>query len=121
MKLSAHSCGLSLHLRLAVSSPLTASLCVFVGIENARYCGSMIMPAGVICRLAEEEIVKHIITTDASISRLEALQMFRSWYGPLVMLPDNCTSARKSRLPGTIRIIWTNCASAAQLLLNLIG
>ncbi|KAK9790754.1 hypothetical protein WJX73_002279 [Symbiochloris irregularis] len=30
-------------------------------------------------RLAEEEIVKHITTTDAGINRLEALEQFRSW------------------------------------------
>lgn len=31
-------------------------------------------------RLAEEEIVKHVITTDGSIGRSQALGLLRSWY-----------------------------------------
>ena len=31
------------------------------------------------CRLAEEEIVKHITTIDAKIDRASALEMFRAW------------------------------------------
>ena len=32
------------------------------------------------CRLAEEEIVKHVTTTDADIGRAQALSLLRSWY-----------------------------------------
>ncbi len=32
------------------------------------------------CRLAEEEIIKHITTTDASIKRGQALSLLRTWY-----------------------------------------
>lgn len=31
------------------------------------------------CRLAEEEIAKHITTIDSKISRASALDMFRKW------------------------------------------
>lgn len=33
-----------------------------------------------ICRLAEEEILKHITTTDACIQRHEAKELLRSWF-----------------------------------------
>ena len=32
------------------------------------------------CRLAEEEILKHITTTDSSVQRPTALEMLCSWY-----------------------------------------
>jgi len=35
---------------------------------------------GINDRLAEEEILKHITTTDASVTRPEALEKLRSWY-----------------------------------------
>ena len=31
-------------------------------------------------RLAEEEIIKHITTTDADIGRAQALSLLRTWY-----------------------------------------
>lgn len=36
--------------------------------------------ASACCRLAEEEILKHITTTDSCIQRPEALELLRSWY-----------------------------------------
>ncbi len=35
---------------------------------------------GISCRLAEEEVIKHITTTDNSIQRTQALGLLRSWY-----------------------------------------
>ena len=55
-------------------------------------------------RLAEEEIIKHITTTDADIGRSQALSLLRNWYLKTPNPKPSLTS--------------TSNRSAAQLLLN---
>lgn len=43
------------------------------------------------CRLAEEEIVKHITTTDSKIPRSAALNLLRSWFLRQPALNRGCT------------------------------
>ena len=52
-------------------------------------------------RLAEEEIIKHITTTDADIGRSQALSLLRTWYlkTPSPKPSLTATSNRSAALP----------------------
>lgn len=68
--------------RLSTSTPLAKPCTIFrltgLGCQCCVY--SRLCEKKVRCRLAEEEIIKHITTTDPDIGRSQALSLLRTWY-----------------------------------------